>query len=82
MRIRDYETGKELSDVAISLTADEAADMIAYLQRLVKNPGIVRVHMSEVQRLRIDKEITFALDERAVTATHHGMMPTKYAVGL
>lgn len=64
MQIKDYETGKELRDLAISLTPEEASDMIAYLQRLVAQPGVVRIHMSEVKRDRIEKEITFALESR------------------
>ena len=80
MRIRDYETGKEMSDVSISLTPDEAADMIAYLQRLIKNPGIVRVHLSEVKSFRIERELTLSLDERAVAVPRHRMVPQPYAV--
>ena len=66
MRIRDYETGRELRDIAVGLTPEEAADLIAYLQRLVKNPGIVRVHLSEVSKSRIERELTLSLDPRAV----------------
>ena len=80
MRIRDYETGREMSDVSLSLTPEEAADMIAYLQRLIKNPGIVRVHLSEVKRFRIERELTLSVDDKAVAMPRHAMVPQSYAV--
>lgn len=66
MQITDYETGRELRDVGISLTPEEATDMLTFLQRLVREPDLAHVHVSEVGRLRIDKELTLALRGRAV----------------
>ncbi|HVL39677.1 MAG TPA: hypothetical protein VM328_09845 [Fimbriimonadaceae bacterium] len=65
MRIRDYETGRDLSDVCISLTPEEAAELLAYLKRIVANPHLDRAHLSEVVHNRIEKEITVRLDETA-----------------
>lgn len=78
MKIRDYETGKDLKDVSISLSNEEAIDMLAYLQRLVKDPGVVRVHLSEVRKLSIEREITFALEQ-----PESGWIgPSRFAVGM
>lgn len=68
MQIKDYETGRELRDVGISLTAEEASDMLVFLQRLVRDPGLVHIHLSEVSRSRIEREITFALKGNSTRA--------------
>jgi hypothetical protein len=79
MRIGDYETGRELRDVSICLTKEEAGDMIAYLQRLVKDTDVVRVHLSEVKKLRIERELTFALEEGGAQRIVHPVLAGTYA---
>jgi hypothetical protein len=62
MRIQDYETNKNLSDVSIHLTRDEASELAAYLQRMLSSPAINRVHLSEIVGSRLEKELTVALE--------------------
>jgi hypothetical protein len=62
MRITDYEAGKTLSDVCISLTQDEAQELAAYLHRLIKNPDVNRAYLSEIVNNRLEKEITISLE--------------------
>ena len=62
MRIMDYETNKSLNDVAVYLTKDEAAELVDYLQRLVAVPEIHTVHLSEIHRDRLERELTVAID--------------------
>ncbi|HZH98404.1 MAG TPA: hypothetical protein VEX38_05485 [Fimbriimonadaceae bacterium] len=61
MRITDYEAGKNLSDVCISLTQDEAQELAAYLHRLIKSPDVNRAYLSEIVDSRLEKEITISL---------------------
>jgi hypothetical protein len=63
MRIFDYEKQRDLTDVAISLSRDEAADLLMTLQRLVKQPGLSKVYLSQIQGNVIEREIAIALDK-------------------
>jgi len=63
MRITDYETNRNLNDVGLFLTSDEAAELAAYLQRLSSRPDIRHVHLSEVRGAHLEREITVVLSE-------------------
>ena len=65
MRITDFEKGSNLSDICITLTRDEAEDLAAYLNKLLKEPSIPRVYLSEIVNTRLEKEITIAVDASA-----------------
>ena len=62
MRIFDYEGQKDLSDVAISLSRDEAADLLMTLQRLVNQPDLSKIYLSQIKGNVIEREIAIALD--------------------
>jgi hypothetical protein len=66
MRITDYETNRNLSDVGVFLTLDEADELAMYLQRLRSRPGLQRVHLSEFVGHRVEREITVSLSDRHV----------------
>lgn len=59
MNIRDFESGKDLTDVSISLTREELVDLQTYIGRLLNNPEIKHVHLSEFQGCIVTKEISF-----------------------
>ena len=63
MRIFDYERQKDLTDIAISLSRDEAADLLATLERLVKQPSLSKVFLSQITGNVIEREIAIALDK-------------------
>jgi hypothetical protein len=63
MRIFDYEGQRDLTDVAISLSRDEAADLLATLERLVKQPSLSKVYLSQIKGSVIEREIAIALDK-------------------
>jgi hypothetical protein len=63
MRIFDYEKPMDLTDVAISLSRDEAADLLATLERLVKQPSLSKVYLSQIRGNVIEREIAIALDK-------------------
>lgn len=62
MKILDYATNKTLNDVAIYLTQDEAAELAAFLNRLVHRPEIHTIYLSEFSKHFIEKELTVAID--------------------
>lgn len=59
----DYENRRSLNDVGVFLTADEAAELGAYLMRLSTRPNIGRVYLSEVIGDRLEREITVSLTD-------------------
>ncbi len=61
MHIRDYETGRDLRDVSIVLSPEEIQELQSYLGRLLNNPDLKHVHLSEVEGCFVDKEISFAV---------------------
>jgi hypothetical protein len=63
MRIFDYERQRDLTDIAISLSRDEAADLLATLERLVKQPSLSKVFLSQITGNVIEREIAIALDK-------------------
>lgn len=66
MEIRDYETGRSLSDINIVLTAEEVAELQSYLARLMANPEIRHVELSEVSGLVFGKELSISLDGESI----------------
>lgn len=68
MQITDYESGRNLRDVNIVLTRDEAEELNAYLSRLLANDQINRVHVSEVNGMHLEREITVSLDENSLAS--------------
>lgn len=66
MRIFDYEGQKDLTDVAISLSRDEAADLLMTLERLVKQPDLSKIYLSQIKGNVIEREIAIALDTKAL----------------
>lgn len=62
MEIRDYESGRQLSDVNLVLSREEAAELQTYLARLLDNPDLRRVYLSEVSGMCFEKELSISLD--------------------
>ncbi len=66
MQITDFESGKQLRDVDIVLTREEAEDMLAYLTHLLHRPNVAFAHLSEVEKWTLKREITLSVrKERA-----------------
>lgn len=68
MEIRDYESGRELSDVSIVLSLDEATELHQFLGRLIEAPELKRAHISEFKSGLLDRELTISLDRKAQIA--------------
>jgi len=62
MKIVDFETNKNLTDVALYLSKDEASALLGFLKRLVEQPEIHKVYLSDITSFRLEREFTVALD--------------------
>jgi hypothetical protein len=66
VQITDFESGRQLRDVDIVLTREEAEDLVAYLGCLLHKPGVLLAHLSEVDKWTLKREITLSVrKERA-----------------
>lgn len=65
MLIQDFESGRDIKDVNIVLSREEAEEMVVYLSRLLTRPDIKRVYISEVHGCHFEREITLSLQEPA-----------------
>lgn len=63
MLIQDFETGKDIKDVNIVFSREEAEEMVVFLSRLLTRPDIKRVYISEVVGYHLEREITVSLQE-------------------
>ncbi len=61
MHIHDYESGRDLRDVNITLSRDEAEEMVSYLHALLKNPHINHITLNEIKNAILEKEISFSV---------------------
>ncbi len=61
MDIRDYETGRKLTDIDISLTREEAEELSVCLSRLVTDPSLRAVQLSRIEGVGIAAEVAFSL---------------------
>lgn len=62
MRIVDYQTGKELRDVALSLTDEELDDLALCLKRLRSDRRLNRAHLTQVVGAHFERELTVLRD--------------------
>lgn len=63
MRITDFEQSKSLSDVAISLTRDEAEELHLYLCTLLRRPELAAIHLSEVRNGRLERDLRLEIQQ-------------------
>ena len=61
MQITDFESGKQLRDVDIVLSREEAEDLVAYLSHLLHRPGVPFAYLSEVEKWMLKREITLSV---------------------
>jgi hypothetical protein len=68
MRIRDYEGGRDLADITLDLTRDEAEELVSMLRRLLDQPMLSRIHLSEIDSTSLSKDLTVCVDGLAQPA--------------
>ena len=61
MRITDFETGRSLSDVCLTLTQEEAEELSGYLARLTARDDLGHVHLMELQGATVRRELAVSL---------------------
>ncbi len=62
MTITDYEHQSTLTDVAITLTRDEAEELATYLHALLSRPAVHSVYLSEVRNGQLNKDLRFEIN--------------------
>lgn len=62
MKIKDYESGRELNDVDIRLSQEEAEELLVFLSHILKGSTLMRTHLSEIRHGLLEKEITISVD--------------------
>jgi len=62
MKIYDYETSRELSDIGISLSRAEIEELHAYLDKLLALPALKAVHLSDFEGTNLEREVTLTVD--------------------
>jgi len=68
MQITDYESGKNLRDVNIVLSRDEAEELQAYLSRMLNNKDIHHIHVSEVRGMHLERELTVSINPNQIAS--------------
>ena len=63
MRITDFESGKNLNDVCLTLTREEAEELCDYLARLTHTgrTDLRHVHLTEFHGTNVARELAVAL---------------------
>lgn len=61
MRITDFETGRSLNDVCLTLSREEAEELSGYLSRLTAREDLGHVHLMELQGASVRRELAVAL---------------------
>lgn len=62
MRITDYENAKNLSDVELVLTTDEAEELYMYLKKMLDRSGTSKAFLTEYAGTKIDRELTVSIE--------------------
>jgi hypothetical protein len=62
VRIVDYQSGKELRDVALALTDEELDDLALYLKRLRRDRRLHQAHLTQIVGSRLERELTVVRD--------------------
>lgn len=61
MRITDFETGRHLNDVCLTLTQEEAEELRDYLNRLTRHAELGHVHLTEFDGTQVGREFAVSL---------------------
>lgn len=66
MQITDFESGRQLRDVDIVLTREEAEDLLAYIGHLLHRPGVSCAYLSEIEKWSLKREITVSVKNEKI----------------
>ena len=63
MRITDYESAKNLSDVGLVLTRDEAEELYIYLHKMLDKSELRKAFLTELAGCGIQRELTVSIEQ-------------------
>lgn len=63
MRIMDYESTKNLTDVGLVLTKDEAEELYLYLHKMLDKSQLRKAHLTELRGSGIERELTVTIEQ-------------------
>lgn len=69
MRITDYESARNLTDVGLVLTRDEAEELYIYLHKMLGRSELRKAFLTELSGSGIERELTVTIDRRDQLAT-------------
>lgn len=64
MRITDYESAKNLSDVGLVLTRDEAEELFIYLHKMLDKGQINKAYLTELAGCGIQRELSVSIEQK------------------
>lgn len=64
MKMIDYESGRELTDVSVVLTEDELKELSAYVQKLDHDRHVPCAHLSRFEGTHISAELSLSVESR------------------
>jgi hypothetical protein len=62
MRITDYESTKNLTDVGLVLTRDEAEELFIYLHKMLDKSELRKAHLTQYHGWGIERELTVSIE--------------------
>ena len=63
MRITDYESTRNLTDVGLVLTRDEAEELFIYLNKLLHRAELRKAYLTEYQGCTIERELSVSIEQ-------------------
>lgn len=63
MRITDYESTKNLTDVGLTLTRDEAEELYIYLHKMLDKAEVRKAYLTECNGGGIERELTVTIEQ-------------------
>ncbi len=61
MKMTDFETRRDLKDVEIELTREEAEEMLDYLRCLLSSRGVPRIYLTQLHGQAVERELSVVL---------------------
>lgn len=65
MRITDYESTRNLNDVGLVLTPDEAEELYIYLHKMLGQRDLTKAYLTEIGGAGIERELSVTIERPA-----------------
>ena len=64
MRITDYESTKNLTDVGLVLTREEAEELCIYLHKMLNRAEVRNAYLTELRGCGIERELSVSIEQK------------------